>query len=142
MSFLSKTDLFFCHIILKDGVEVDPEKVAAVANMKPPSNLKDICEILGLVGFYRRLIADVGKLAEPLYRLLSKTEKFIWNTECGESVNQIKLKLQEAYIVCFPNDTDPYTLTTDASLAGIGALITQKQNWGGSSNHLCQQNSE
>ena len=26
-----------------------------------------------------------------------------------------------------PNDRDPYTLTTDASLTGIGAIVTQKQ---------------
>ena len=30
----------------------------------------------------------------------------------------------------YPNDTDPYTLTTDASLFGIGAIIFQKQQWG------------
>ena len=43
-------------------------------------------------------------------------------------MNQLKLKLQEARILGFPNDTDPYTLATDASLTGIGAIITQKQN--------------
>ena len=30
----------------------------------------------------------------------------------------------------YPNDTDPYTLTTDASLFGIGAIISQRQQWG------------
>ena len=97
--------------------------------MKPPSNLKELRAILRLVGFYRRFIADFGKRAEPLYRLLSKNEKFIWTTECDESVNQLKLKLQEAPILGFPNDIDPYTLTTDKSLTDIGAIITQKQNW-------------
>ena len=121
---------FLGHIISKDGVEVDPDKVSAVANMKPPSNLKELRAILGLVGFYWRFIADFGKTAEPLYRLLSKTEKFVWTTDCGESMNQLELKLQEAPILGFPNDTDPYTLTTDASLTGIGAIIIQKQNWG------------
>ena len=45
-------------------------------------------------------------------------------------MNQLKLKLHEAPILGFPNDTDPYTLTTDASLTGFGAIITQKQNGG------------
>ena len=30
----------------------------------------------------------------------------------------------------FPNDNDLYTLRTDASLTGLGAIITQQQNWG------------
>ena len=61
MSFLSKTYTFLGHIISNDGVEVDPDEVSAVANMKPPSNLKELCAILGLVGFCRRFIADFGK---------------------------------------------------------------------------------
>ena len=72
--FFQKRIHFLGHTVSKDGVEVDPDKVSAVANMKPPLNLKEIRAILGLVGFYRRFIADFGKIAEPLYRLLSKTE--------------------------------------------------------------------
>ena len=128
--FFQKRTHFLGNNISKDGLEVDPDKVAALANMKPPSNLKELRTTLGLVGFYQRFIADFSKIAEPQYRLLSKTEKFIWITEYGESVIQLKLKLQEAPILGFPNDTDPYTLTTDASLTEIGAIITQKQNWG------------
>ena len=30
----------------------------------------------------------------------------------------------------YPNDTDHYTLTTDASLFGIVAIISQRQQWG------------
>ena len=128
--FFHKHIHFLGHIISKGGVEVDPDKISAVANMKPPSNLKELRATLGLVGFYRRFIANFGKIAEPLYRFLSKPEKFVWTTEFGESMNQLKLNLQEASILGFPNDTDPYTLTTDASLTGIEAIITQKQNWG------------
>ena len=127
--FFQKLIHFLGQIISKDGVEVNAEKVAAVGNMKPLSNLKELREILGLLGFHRRFIADFGKTAEPQYRLLSKTEKFIWTTECDESVNQLKLKLQEAPILGFPNDTDIYTLTTYASPTAIGIIITQKQNW-------------
>ena len=63
--------------------------------MKPLSNLKELRAVLRLVGFYQRFIADFGKIAQQLFRLLSKTEKFICTTECGESVNQLKLKSQE-----------------------------------------------
>ena len=46
------------------------------------------------------------------------------------AVEQLKLALQKAPILGYPNDTDPYTLTTDASLFGIGAIISQRQQWG------------
>ena len=38
--------------------------------------------------------------------------------------------LQKALFLGYPNETDPYTLTADASLFVIGAIIFQGQHWG------------
>ena len=109
---------------------MDPEKVAAVSEMKSPRTIKELRGILGLVGFYRRFIQDFGIIAEPLYKLLNKKERFSWSKECETAVEQLKQALQKAPILGYPNDTDPYTLTTDASLFGICAIISQRQQWG------------
>ena len=41
--------------------------------------------------------------------------------------NRVKKNLLDAPILGYPNDRNPYTLTTDASLTEIGAVLTQKQ---------------
>ena len=117
------------HLVSNKGVEVDPEKVAAVSKMKSPRTIKELRAILGLVGFYRRFIQDFGKIAEPLYKLLNKKEHFTWSKECESAVEQLKQALQKAPILGYPKDTDPYTLTTDASLFGVGAIFSQRQQW-------------
>ena len=127
--FQQKTH-FLGHIVSNKGVEVDPEKVAAVSKMKSPRTIKELRAILGLGGFYRGFIQDFGKIAEPLYKLLNKKERFTWSKECESAVEQLKQALQKAPILGYPNDTDPYTLTTDASLFGIGAIISQRKQWG------------
>ena len=109
---------------------MDPEKVAAVSKMKNPRTIKEFRAILGLVGFYRRFIQDFGKIAEPLYKLLNKEERFTWSKKCESAVEQLKQALQKAPFLDYPNDTDLYTLSTDASLFGIGAIISQRQQWG------------
>ena len=86
--------------------------------------------ILELVGYYRRFIQDFGKRAEPLFKLLNKKERSFWSKECESSVEHLKQALQKAPIFGYPNDTDPYSLTTDASLFDIGAIISQRQQWG------------
>ena len=102
----------------------------AVSKIKNPRTIKELRAILGLVGFYRRFIQDFRKIAEPLYKLLNKKERFTWSKECESAVEQLKQALQKAPILGYPNDTDPYTLTTDASLFGIGAIISHRQQWG------------
>ena len=45
---------------------------------------------------------------------------------CG-LLSEIHPKLLEAPVLGYQKDRDQYTLTTDASLTGIGAILTQKQ---------------
>ena len=95
--------------------------------MKEPSSLKDVRAFLGLVRYYRKFIPGFGKTAEPLYSLLNKSIKFEWCTECTSAEAELKKNLLEAPVLGYPNDRDQYTLNTDASLTGIGAILTQKQ---------------
>ena len=99
----------------------------AVEKMKSPTRLKEVRAVLGLVGFYRKFIPGFGKTSEPLYNLLKKENKFAWTKECEQALQELKGKLLSAPILGYPNNRDEYTLTTDASLTGIGAVLTQQQ---------------
>ena len=95
--------------------------------MNEPSSLKDVRVFQGLVGYYRKFFPGFGKTAEPLYKLLNKSNKFEWSTECTSAVAELEKKLLEAPVLGYPNGRDQYTLTTDASLTGIGIILTRKQ---------------
>ena len=125
-NFFQKRVSYLGHIISESGVGVDPEKVRALEKMKP-STLKEVRAFLGLVRYYRKIIPGLGKTAEPLYRLLNNSNKFECGKECTSAVAELKKKLLEAPVLGYPNDRDQYTLTTDALLTGIGAILTQKQ---------------
>lgn len=44
------------HIIGQGVVKTDPEKVAAIAKLQPPKNLRELRAFLGVTGYYRRFI--------------------------------------------------------------------------------------
>ena len=46
------------------------------------------------------------------------------------TVEKRKQAPQKAPFLGYPDDTNPYTLTRDASLFGIGAIVSQRQQWG------------
>ncbi|KAL5547238.1 hypothetical protein UlMin_006925 [Ulmus minor] len=70
---------FLGHVISKDGVAVDPSKVEAVENWKPPSNASEVRSFLGLAGYYRRFVEGFSRIAMPLTNLTRKNVKFEWN---------------------------------------------------------------
>jgi len=64
------------HIVNKDGLHTDPEKTAAIANLTPPWNAKEIQRFIGLISWYRRFLKDISSVAAPLYRLIRKKAKW------------------------------------------------------------------
>jgi len=48
--------VFLGHVISKDGIIVDPNKIEALVNWDRPTNVSDVRSFLGLVGYYRRFV--------------------------------------------------------------------------------------
>ena len=70
------------HIISNQGIEVDKAKIKLISKLPSPTNVKTIRQFLGHAGFYRRFIKDFSKITKPLYQLLEKDAKFVWDDEC------------------------------------------------------------
>ena len=62
----------------QEGVAVDPEKVKAILDWKPPANMTDVRSFLGMAGYYRRFIEGFSTVAKPITQLLKKDKKFVW----------------------------------------------------------------
>ncbi|GJU31936.1 putative reverse transcriptase domain-containing protein [Tanacetum coccineum] len=72
---------FLGHVVNNEGLHVDPSKIEAVKNWKPPKTLTEIRSFLRLARYYRRFITNLLKIAKPLTLLTQKDKKFEWGDE-------------------------------------------------------------
>jgi hypothetical protein len=77
-------------IISTEGIKMDPEKLHAIQDWEPPSNLKDIHAFLGFANFYCRFIRNYSHIVQPLTFLTRKGVPFAWLTEQQTAFDTLK----------------------------------------------------
>lgn len=80
--FWSTEVQFLGHIVIEEGISVDPVKIEAIIKWERPKNVFEVCSFLGLVGYYRRLVEIFSCIVAPLTQLIQKREKFEWSKRC------------------------------------------------------------
>jgi hypothetical protein len=112
------------HIVSKEGVEPVKAKILAIQQWPVPSTIKALRGFLGLTGFYRRFIKGYASIAAPLSQLLKK-DQFGWSPEAQLAFEALKLAVSQAPVLVLPDFSVPFTVETDASGVGMGAVLSQ-----------------
>ena len=150
--FLRRSVKFLGHIIDENGVSTDPSKVDSITNMtskdlmepdgKTPSQ-KRIRSFLGMVNYYQHFVPRFSAIAKPLFDLLKggkrkgkqlkiklssrKLHETDWTREQDRAFEDLKDLLVGSVALAHPDFTRPFMLSTDASLDGLGAVLSQIQ---------------
>ena len=62
--------VFLGHVLSKDGISPNLEKVSKVRDWSVPKTAKEVHSFLGLASYYRWFIQQFGKWANPLHDLI------------------------------------------------------------------------
>ena len=64
--------MFVRHIVCKEGLLVDPTKIALTMNFPPPTNVKQLRALLVHTGYYSRFIRGYSMITTPMENFLKK----------------------------------------------------------------------
>src|SRR6266498_3160246 len=128
--FAQKELRFLGHIISAEGIRTDPNKIAKMVTLSPPTNLKELRSRLDLFSYYRQFIKGFSDITGPMYELTreenGKVVPFEWMAARQKAFETIKAKLAMVPVVTHPNFDKPFILYIDASGGGVGAVLHQK----------------
>ena len=148
MYFFQSCVVFLGHVLSKNGISPNPEKVSKVKDWPVPKSAKEVHSFLGLASYYRRFIPQFARWASPLHELIRPvaTKKkragtkvpplsqnlppFQWSPECQESFEKLKETLITTPILSYLAYSKPFILEMDTSLKGLGAVLSQEDSDG------------
>jgi hypothetical protein len=90
------------HIAWKQGLLVDPSKIAIIINLPPPKTIHQLRATLGHTRCYNFFIKGYVQINAPMEKLLRKDTKFQWNEDFQHGLDTLKEKMVNTPILVFP----------------------------------------
>ena len=124
-TFAAKEVSYMGHRVTEEGLLPDSSLLAAIREIPPLKKATEVRSFLGLAGYYRRYVKNFTAIAGPLHALTRKDAVFHWSAECQATFDHLKMLLTTSPITAFPDFSQAFRLSTDASTAGLGATLIQ-----------------
>ena len=113
-----------------NGVRPSEENVIKISNFPKPTTKKHIQRFLGLANFNRKFVQQYATITKSLTKILSDSEKFVWEEEQQRAFDRIKSILTRYPCLSIPDWKIPFHIETDASSVATGAVLYQIEDNG------------
>ena len=104
---------------------MDPKKVQAISEMKPPENFQDLQSFLGLVNYLNRFSPALADLTAALRALCKQDTLFTWESSQQAAFEVIKKEITSAPVLAYFDQSKASTIQSDASKKGLGAVLLE-----------------
>ena len=126
------------HVVSGKGISTNPKKIEAVSKWPTPRTVYDVRSFLGFVGYYRRFIKNFSRITKPIREVITGLENqskrtakktyIEWTDAADTAFEHLKALCVSTPILAYPDYQLPFTLHTDSSTDGLGAVLYQKQD--------------
>ncbi|GFN78675.1 Pol polyprotein [Plakobranchus ocellatus] len=101
------------------------KKMDKILQLSVPVKKEEVRSLLGLVNYYKHIIASFASISAPLSDLLRKgtPEKVQWTPRCDQSLAEIKRLFSSPPILVIPDMQETFFVRSDALDFGIGAVL-------------------
>ena len=82
---------FLGFMVSHRGIKVNPEKIKAILDIKPPQNIKEVQFLTGRVAAFNRFVSKAINKCLPFFKVLKKP--FEWTNECQRAFQDLKTYL-------------------------------------------------
>jgi hypothetical protein len=104
---------------------VDPEKVKAIMEWLVPKNAHEVRSFMWLASYYRRFVEGFSKIEKLITILQRKGVRYEWTKEFDSAFIELKRFLTSTSIIRVLDMEKDFTIYTDASKQGLGAMLMQ-----------------
>lgn len=111
------------HIISKDGIKIDPQRVDTIQNLAIPRTKKEVQSFIGKVNFLKRFISNFAEIMKHITNMLRKENEIKRTSEARKSFFYIKRALTEAPVLISLDCTRDFHIFSFASEHTVARVL-------------------
>jgi len=81
---------FLGYMITHRGIEVNPNQIRAISDLRPLRNPKEVQRLIGMTAALNKFISRSADRCRPFFQLLHKWKRFEWTEECDLAFEELK----------------------------------------------------
>jgi hypothetical protein len=124
------------HSVSHQSIQMSDKARIALERLTPPASALELQRVLGIMGYWRRMICGFAELARPLHALLKSNSGFHWDYEHTVAFEAIRRALvtSKGLAAAIPvgrKGHGAFHIYTDASNHTIAGVVAQEHVAGG-----------
>ncbi|KAK0576327.1 hypothetical protein LWI29_015495 [Acer saccharum] len=119
---------FLGYQVHQRGIEVNPEKIQALAKMVSPRTLKDVQKLTGCLASLSRFIAKSTDRCLPFFKALKKGKGVEWNEDCEKDFHALKDYLGQAPLLSKPETGETLYMYLSVSEAATSSVLVRQED--------------
>ena len=110
------------------GIEVNPDQIKAINNLRTPRNPKEVQKLTGMAAALNRFISRSVDRCKPFFLLINKWKNFEWTEECAKAFQQLKDYLTRPLIMSSPEPDEVLFAYITVALYAVSLVLIRVDN--------------
>ena len=124
--FCVETGRLLGFVVSKDGILIDPLKIAAILSLPAPTNLLELQSLQGKANFLHCFICNFAEKTYGYMRLLKKDTPFFWDDQAQWAFDNLKHALTHSPMIRPLDYSNNFLLYIAASTTTIVMVLVQE----------------
>ncbi|KAL0456217.1 UNVERIFIED_CONTAM: hypothetical protein Slati_0960900 [Sesamum latifolium] len=118
---------FLEFMVTQRGIEANPDKIKAIMDMGPPTNINEVQRLTGRIAALSRFISKFVEKGLPFFKTLRKVKNFEWTKECQQAFEDLKTYLAKLPLLVKPVTRDTLYLYISSTPQAVSSVLVREE---------------